>query len=102
MAEMMMLLHGTKLMQLKPSSVLRTAENDLKLRDRRKEDKEERSHYAFHRAHVRKAERALDLIRFAIADLERGRASGKRNTRIIYEDEAILREALRLAENGGA
>ena len=100
MADMMMLIHGTKLMQLKPSSVLQTAENDLRLRDRRKEDKEERSYYAFHRVHVRKAERALDLIRLAIGDLERGRASGKRNTRIIYEDEAVLIEALKLAEAG--
>ena len=93
-------LHGTKLMQLAPSSVLHAAERDLKLRNTRDETNQS-APYAFHRLHVRKAERALDLLRLALADRERGVASGKRDTRVIYEDELVLLAALKLAEGGG-
>jgi hypothetical protein len=91
--------HGTKLSALQPGSVVYAARADLRRYVYKLEhkDADQRAPYAFHRLHVRAADTAADLIRLAIADRPRGVSSGKRNTRTIYSDEALLRGALELA-----
>lgn len=87
--------HGTTLMQFKPEAIWRMAMADF---DRRagnaNADVTEMKHYNFHRDHVRKATTANDILRAAIADLERGRGSGKKITRLLYGDAEQLRKAL--------
>lgn len=90
--------HGTKLMQLKPSMVWRCAMDDL---DRRSHNaavqaggEGEFKRYAFHRRHVIKASTANDVLRAAIAEPGLGRASGKRDTRLLYSDVELLKAAL--------
>ncbi len=93
--------HGTKLMQLKPSMVWRCAMDDL---DRRSHNaavqaggEGEFKQYAFHRRHVIKASTAStanDVLRAAIAEPGLGRASGKRDTRLLYSDVELLKAAL--------
>lgn len=84
---------------LKPVSVLYAAEEDMRRRERNLEDRHrvaagDMEHYAFHRDHVRKAESAFDLIKIALEDIERGKNSGKRMTRALYNSQELLREAL--------
>jgi hypothetical protein len=107
--------HGTQLMALKPSSIWAAAMEDLKRREHNREDNgrpDRMKQYAFHRAHVEKAQTANDIIRAAIADIQRdgelidpkgdspgryaskGRASGKSTTRLIYSDVRLLQAAL--------
>lgn len=91
------LLHeiGTKAFRLRPGSIVSAAQADLRLRARKSEQEAEPSApYAFHRNHVRKALTARDLISLALADRDRGVGSSKLNTRRIYEDEELLRDAL--------
>jgi hypothetical protein len=95
--------HGTKLMELKPSSVVGAAEADIRRFWRNAEIKRGRKPYAFHRKHVRKAARAGDgpggilLLRLALADLEAGADSGKETTRMLYGAPQLLEQALELA-----
>lgn len=101
--------HGTKLMELKPSSIWAAAMADL---ERRKHNIKygDFQFYAFHRDHVVSAESANDIIRAAIKDIEdaeaaaedadapvvaKGRKSGKANTRLIYSNVELLKAALR-------
>jgi hypothetical protein len=87
--------HGTDLMVLRPSSIWSAAVEDLKRREHNtKAELAELKHYAFHRDHVRKAETANDVIRNAIAGIEKGRLSGKYNTRLLYRDPELLKQAL--------
>ena len=90
--------HGTKLMELKPSTIWSTAMEDLKRRENNRHDSgnpAKMKHYAFHRDHVKKAESANDVIRAALNEPEKGRRSTKYNTRLIYSDLDLLRSALR-------
>lgn len=107
--------HGTQLMQLKPSSIWAAAMEDLKRREANREDSgrpDRMQQYAFHRDHIIKAENANDILRAAIADIQRdgelinpdgdspgrwvskGRASGKATTRLLYSDARLLQAAL--------
>lgn len=87
--------HGTRLMQLKPAMVWRMAMEDLSKRDLNKQGSFPGfKQYSFHRHHVRGAESANDILRAAIADPERGRASEKEATRLLYADLDLLRAAL--------
>lgn len=88
--------HGTALIKMKPSMIWGCAMADLARRDRNKDHPPGRpEQYAFHRKHVLKAESANDIIRAAIEDIEIGRRSAKRDTRLIYSDPELLKEALR-------
>jgi len=86
--------HGTELMVLKPSSIWSAAQNDLAIREKNQEDSGVR-HYAFHRDHVRNASSPNDVIRAALKDPEKGIASAKFNTRLIYSDVERLKAALK-------
>jgi hypothetical protein len=89
--------HGTELMVLKPSSVLATALEDLKRRDRNAHDSgapDKYEHYAFHRKHVKKAVDARDLIARAVAEPGLGIASAKYNTRLLYGNSELLKLAM--------
>lgn len=92
--------NGTQLSMLRPSSVVATAQADLRRAARNKERfGEPCEFYAFHRKHVTKAARGIDaspkkLIEIALADMERGKVSGKYNTRLLYSDEQLLKSAL--------
>ena len=93
---------GTKAIELKPSSIVAAAKEDIKRCGRNategREAGHEYWHYAFHRRHVHRALKAgggpKEIITIALGDLERGRTSGKHWTRVIYKDEALLRQAL--------
>ncbi len=87
--------HGTTLVKLKPKMIWSVAMDDFKRREWNKSaDVASMRPYAFHRKHVDGAESANDIIRAALADLERGRSSSKRDTRLLYADEELLRAAL--------
>lgn len=88
--------HGTTLMQFKPEAIWRMAMEDFNRRNGNAGTRsvDEMKHYHFHRDHVRKASTANDILRAAIGDLQRGRDSGKKITRILYADEGLLRRAL--------
>jgi hypothetical protein len=87
--------HGTTLMQFKPEAIWRMAMSDF---DRRAgnqgADVARMKHYNFHRAHVRKATTANDILRAAIEDPALGRESGKKVTRLLYADVEQLKAAL--------
>lgn len=90
--------HGTKLMALKPSMVWQCAMDDLGRREHNATVGDggvgEYKQYAFHRRHVLKASTANDILRAAIEEPGLGRASGKRDTRLLYSDVDLLRAAL--------
>ena len=87
--------HCTTLVKLKPKMIWSVAMDDLKRREWNKSaDVASMRPYAFHRKHVEGAESANDIIRAAIADIERGRSSGKRDTRLLYADVELLKAAL--------
>jgi hypothetical protein len=88
--------HGTTLMQFKPEAIWRMAMDDLNRRSANTGagSVDKMKHYHFHRDHVSKAATANDILRAAIDDLQRGRDSGKKNTRLLYADEGLLRRAL--------
>jgi len=108
----MMDVHGTKLMELKPSSILAAAEKDLQ---RRVDNLQlckvsvdnsgypfQFQRFAFLAPHVRAAKSAADLLRRALRDAEdggRGILSHKRMTRLIYGQPDLLRAALELANS---
>lgn len=89
--------HGTKLVDLKPQNIVQAAEADMKRRARNAEEATSYApryeRYAFHRLHVIKAIDAHDLIIRAVQDQELGISSGKFNTRLIYGNGDLLREA---------
>lgn len=87
--------NGTRLMKLKPKMIWDCAMADIARRERNKDCVGWPEHYAFHRKHVLKAESANDIIRAAIKDIDLGRRSAKRDTRLIYSDPELLKEALR-------
>lgn len=97
--------HGTTLMQLKPSMIWRCAMDDLgRLQHNKRvaasakeppyQQQGEFKQYAFHRSHVLKAESANDIQRAAIKEPGKGQASGKRDTRLLYSDIELLKAAL--------
>lgn len=91
--------HGTKLHELKPAAIVWAAEADLRRRTRNRTATADSmvgagEHCAFHRYHVRKAEHVTDLLAVALRDRQRGLESGKRWTRLIYRDEALLEQAI--------
>jgi len=87
-------LHGTRLNQLKPSSIVAAALSDLALKVRKKMERaDDFAPYAFHRRHVQKAEGAAELISIAIHGLKTGQASGKRSKRLLYAKKELLIEA---------
>lgn len=89
--------HGTRAFVLPPSAIVRTAENDLKVRTRKEKfECKPGVHYAFAGYHVRNAKDTADLLKRALSDRERGLKSGKLNTRLIYGDDELLRLALAL------
>lgn len=90
--------HGTKAFALKPSSLIGAAAADLKTKFVNKADDKKdagRRWYTFHRSHVRKAKSATELLTIALSDMERGAASGKPNTRLIYADTELMKAALK-------
>jgi hypothetical protein len=88
--------HGTTIVKLKPGAIWRIAMADLERRERNKERGiGEYERFAFHRDHVAGANTANDIIRAAIADIERGQNSDKADTRLIYSDVELLKSALR-------
>jgi hypothetical protein len=91
--------HGTAAFKLKPGSIVSAAEQDLRIRQNKKDDIDEPGRpYAFVCSHVRKAKSAGELIELALAHPEKGVDSGKYNTRLIYGDQDLLRAALALAQ----
>ena len=57
-------------------------------------DVSDMKHYHFHRDHVRKATTANDILRAAIDQIEKGRESGKKITRLLYADAELFKSAL--------
>lgn len=87
--------HGTQLVVLKPASVVEAAAADLRRRWQKQDGRSAQFEpYAFHRAHVRVAANIADLIGRAIAGRSLGGGSGKRVTRLLYGDAALLQAAL--------
>lgn len=87
--------HGTTIVAFKPEAIWRMAMADLDRRTfNRSNGFPQIKHYHFHRDHVRGAETANDILRAALADIERGRQSDKPQTRLLYADEDLLRRAL--------
>lgn len=86
--------HGTTIITLKPSSLVQAAQADI-ARRRRNTDPQTTTfeHYAFHRAHVKKAASAAELISLAAAEPDLGSQSAKYNTRLIYSDAELLAAA---------
>jgi|SRR5215472_11191088 len=101
--------HGTKLMELAAGSIAHAALNDLALREGKREIRDENGKvtrravfeagvpYAFHRRHVGKATSPADLVARAIAEPGLGQASAKVNTRIVYADVEKLKAAMEIA-----
>lgn len=89
-------LHGTTMGGLPPSSVMYTAEEDMRRKERNKNG-EAYEQYAFHRRHVRKAKSPRMLLALAVAYREAGTGSHKKNTRLIYKDVETLKGAWMLA-----
>jgi hypothetical protein len=87
--------HGTARAQFKPEAIWRMALSDVNRRTgNRTADVSEMKHYHFHRDHVRKATTANDVLRAAIEEIEKGRESGKKLTRLLYADPDLLKAAL--------
>jgi hypothetical protein len=89
--------HGTEGAGLTVGAVLQAVKADIQRRTRNKDGERhsgEYEHYAFHRKHVVKAKGTVaTLLRLAADERHIGLASGKKWTRLIYQDEALLREA---------
>lgn len=94
--------YGTELMVLKPASLIQAARADLQRRARNAEERAgSYEQFAFHRAHVRKAVDAHDLLVRALMEPGLGLASGKYNTRLIYSNGALLLKAIHLSAESG-
>ena len=92
--------HGTPLMELKPSTVLQAAAEDIKRHTRNQHaamlGELSFEHFAFHRKHVRKAVDARDLLIRALMEPGIGLSSAKYNTRLLYGNGALLKAAIEL------
>lgn len=87
-----LLLHGTKLMQLKPVNIVQAAAADLRLLERKREDKaDDEQPYTFHRRHVHRARNIPHLVALAYFEPVN---TDKRSTLIVYGDLPLLRETL--------
>lgn len=96
--------HGTKIVRLKPASLVQAARADLE-RKARNANREFGDHdgfeaYAFHRRHVRKSADVCELLKRAKDQIGLGQMSGKYNTRLLYSDESLLQEAIDLTASG--
>jgi hypothetical protein len=91
--------HGTGAFALPAGAILCAARHDVRLRQRKLANgAAQATRYNFHRTHVLRAGSDVStLLSLAIADRERGIASGKLETRRIYRHEDGLRGALDLA-----
>lgn len=90
--------HGTALhSQLKAKVIVDAAIADLRLQVRKYDGYDRNAPYSFHRRHVRKAQSARELIELAIRGRNASLVSGKRTTRTIYANAALLQAALDLA-----
>jgi hypothetical protein len=89
-------------MSLKPQNIIQAAEADLARKRRNAERAKNHDHeyeqYAFHRAHVRRARDARELIRLALMDPWVADDSAKVNTVLIYSDARLLVAALLCAD----
>lgn len=84
--------------QLTPRAILDAAAADLLAFAHKREGILGRGeHYAFHAAHVAKADSPAHLIEIALADRQIGLRSSKRHTRAIYQNPNVLEAALILA-----
>lgn len=92
--------HGTELMTLRPSAVLSAAVADIKRcrfnAEEATTDSPAYEPYAFHRRHVRRSSDAQELLLYALMDPLPGLVSAKYNTRLLYGNGALLRQALML------
>jgi hypothetical protein len=87
--------HGTGGVPFKPDAIWRMAMRDLEARQGNKTAVVGKMrHYHFHRDHIRHADTANDILRAAIAEIEKGRESGKKLTRLLYADPEILKAAM--------
>jgi hypothetical protein len=87
--------HGTKLMQLKPASIVQAAHADLKLRDAKKEKKADPElQYSFARKHVQRAVSVGHLVALAYFDPGAANSTDKRSTYIVYQDRSLLKQTL--------
>jgi hypothetical protein len=87
--------HGTKLVALKPGSVVAAARADLRRKAGKAGGRVDRNeHYAFHRRHVWTTNSAAELLARALDDRRIGLSSGKRMTRLLYADQVLLAAAL--------
>ena len=90
----MLIEHGTELSRLKPINIVQAAERDLRLRERKRENKADpEEQYAFDRRHVNRARDIAHLIALAFFEPYNARTT-KRSTRIVYFDRDLLRETL--------
>lgn len=97
--------HGTTLARLKPANIVQAAQSDLKLRDRKREEKADPGEpYAFARRHVKRAHSVGHLIALAYFEPIVAASTDKRATMIVYQDADVLRLALLdlLQGDGGA
>jgi hypothetical protein len=84
--------HGTKLVELKPTSIIYAARCDLLAKDKN----DSKIPYAFHKQHVGKAKNVRQLLELALKDRKRGVKSREYNTRLIYRNEELLQRALKI------
>lgn len=89
----MLIEHGTVLARLKIVNIVQAAESDLRLRERKRENKADPElMYSFARKHVQRARDIAHLV--ALAYFEPKPKTDKRSTLIVYGDHALLRETL--------
>ena len=90
----MLVEHGTELSRLKPVNIVQAAERDLRLRERKRENKADaEEQYCFDRRHVNRARDIAHLIALAFFE-PHNTNTNKRSTRIVYFDRDLLRETL--------
>lgn len=82
---------------LTPPAILAAARQDVGSRQFNRGRRSGCLRYVFLRQHVRAATSAADLIRRAIAGLYDAGVTTKRETKLIYSDARLLRDALELA-----
>jgi hypothetical protein len=98
-------------MPLKPNNIIQAASADLARRSRNKYRHEmaaqgvevlgDVEHYAFYAPHVRKAGSEYQLISLAIDKNSQAHKCVKKNTRLIYDDAALLLAALAICQPKG-
>ena len=94
--------HGTVLARLKPANIVQAAQSDLKLREKKRDEKAEPGEpYAFARRHVKRAHSVGHLIALAYFEPIVAATTDKRSTMIVYQDAEVLRLALLSLLDGG-